>query len=95
MAGTSLRTQSKKNAAEQTKNNPCHKEQQLSMKCLEDNGYDYDKCQHYFENFKTCKGFWVRIMRDRRRKGIQPTLPPPEEREAIKAEHLKHQSQKT
>ncbi|KAK8783951.1 coiled-coil-helix-coiled-coil-helix domain-containing protein 7 isoform X2 [Amblyomma americanum] len=95
MAGTSLRTQSRENAAEQLKNNPCHKEQQLSMKCLDDNGYDYDKCQHYFDNFKACKGFWVGVMRERRRNGIKPVLPPPEEREAIKAEHLKRQSRKT
>uniref|UniRef100_G3MRZ5 Coiled-coil-helix-coiled-coil-helix domain-containing protein 7 n=2 Tax=Amblyomma maculatum TaxID=34609 RepID=G3MRZ5_AMBMU len=95
MAGTSLRTQSRENAADQAKKNPCHKEQQSSMKCLEDNGYDYDKCQNYFDNFKACKTFWVGVMRERLRKGIEPTMPAPEDREAIKAEHLRRKSVKT
>ncbi|XP_075525928.1 coiled-coil-helix-coiled-coil-helix domain-containing protein 7 isoform X2 [Dermacentor variabilis] len=58
MSQTSMRTQSLENATELRNKNPCYKEQKLSMKCLEDNGYDYDKCQHYFDNFKACKGFW-------------------------------------
>lgn len=82
------------NAAEQRTNNPCLKEQKLSMKCLEDNAYDYDKCQDYFENFKACKGFWLSIYKDRRKKGIHPAMPPPEERDSIKQEYLKQEAQK-
>ncbi|KAH7973993.1 hypothetical protein HPB49_008276 [Dermacentor silvarum] len=61
MNQTSMRTQSLEYAIEQRNKNPCYKEQKLSMKCLEDNGYDYDKCQHYFDNFKACKGFWSEV----------------------------------
>lgn len=91
---SSMRTQSFENAAEQRNNNPCFKEQKLSMKCLEDNGYDYDKCQAYFANFKACKGFWLAIVKDRRRKGIHPALPPLEERDSIKQEYLKQEAQR-
>lgn len=45
---------------DQQKHNPCLKEQNLSYKCLGDNNYDKDKCQLEFENYKACKGFWVR-----------------------------------
>lgn len=44
----------------QEETNPCLKEQELSYKCLSMNNYDKDKCQLEFENYKTCKGFWVR-----------------------------------
>ncbi|KAL1420705.1 hypothetical protein MTO96_004444 [Rhipicephalus appendiculatus] len=94
MTGTSMKTQSLEHAAEQRNNNPCFKEQKLSMKCLEDNGYDYDRCQVYFENFKACKGFWLAIVKDRRKKGIHPALPPLEERDSIKQEYLKQEAQR-
>ncbi|XP_037582440.2 coiled-coil-helix-coiled-coil-helix domain-containing protein 7 isoform X1 [Dermacentor silvarum] len=94
MNQTSMRTQSLEYAIEQRNKNPCYKEQKLSMKCLEDNGYDYDKCQHYFDNFKACKGFWLAISKDRLKKNIHPAMPPPEERETIKQEYLKQQAQR-
>lgn len=93
MANRSMREQSAENAINQEKNNPCLKEQKLSYQCLEDNGYDHDKCKLQFENFKTCKRFWLHVAKDRRRKGIQPDIPPPEERAAIKREYLKKRPQ--
>ncbi|XP_076756815.1 coiled-coil-helix-coiled-coil-helix domain-containing protein 7 [Xylocopa sonorina] len=74
-------------------NNPCLKEQGLSQNCLDTNQYDYDKCESYFENYRTCKKFWGMIMSHRRKEGITPYLPLPEEREKIKAEYFR--SQKT
>lgn len=69
-------------------NEPCGKERQLSLNCLEDHDYDHSKCSLAFENFRFCKQFWNRIYRERAEKGIRPFLPPPEEREAIQREHI-------
>ncbi|KAK9701844.1 hypothetical protein QE152_g30343 [Popillia japonica] len=72
----------------QEETNPCLKEQELSYKCLSMNNYDKDKCQLEFENYKTCKGFWMSIQSERRRKGIKPYLPTIEDREKIKREYF-------
>ncbi|XP_065359589.1 coiled-coil-helix-coiled-coil-helix domain-containing protein 7 [Calliphora vicina] len=71
------------------RDNPCLKEQELSYKCLSKSNYDREACEVYFANYKNCKDFWHKIRSDRRAKGIAPYLPPVEEREAIKAEHMK------
>lgn len=39
--------------------NPCHKESDLTYKCLDDNNYDRDKCLKAMENYQLCKSFWV------------------------------------
>lgn len=39
-------------------------EQQLTYKCLNDALYDKEKCSVYFENYNSCKAFWVRTMED-------------------------------
>lgn len=70
---------------------PCAKERQISLDCLEDHDYDHSKCQLAFENFRFCKQFWNRIHKERAAKGIRPYLPPPEEREAIRREYLERQ----
>ncbi|KAJ9582704.1 hypothetical protein L9F63_022945 [Diploptera punctata] len=69
-------------------NNPCVKEHDMVFKCLDKNNYDYEKCNDYFENYKGCKNFWGRLRSERRAKGIIPNLPPPEEREKIRAEYV-------
>ncbi|CAG7728048.1 unnamed protein product [Allacma fusca] len=69
--------------------NPCEKEQKLSYKCLADNNYDRDKCLIMFENYRNCREFWNKVERDRKRKGITPRLPWPEDREQVKQEYLK------
>lgn len=68
--------------------NACWKEHQLSQQCLDKNNYDYDKCTLYFKNYKSCKYFWANVISERRRNGIEPYMPSPEEREKIKAEYL-------
>ncbi|CAL8131518.1 unnamed protein product [Orchesella dallaii] len=70
-------------------NNPCLREQKLSYKCLSEKNYDKDACAVTFANYKACKDFWSQVQADRRRRGIRPSVPRPEEREAIKAEYMK------
>ena len=66
------------------RSNPCYLEAQQSMKCLQNNGYDRDKCEKYFDNYKECKKFWNSVRDVRAKNGIKPAMPPHEEREAIK-----------
>ncbi|KAG5677134.1 hypothetical protein PVAND_006916 [Polypedilum vanderplanki] len=72
-----------------TPDNPCENEQNLSYKCLSDNDYKKDKCEVFFANYTNCMKFWTGIKVERRRKGIKPHMPPPEEREILKAEYMK------
>lgn len=34
---------------------------QISMKCLEENGYDKAKCMQAFNNYNVCKQFWNEV----------------------------------
>jgi cytochrome c oxidase assembly protein subunit 23 len=63
---------------------PCFSENALSMKCLQTNDYDYSKCQKYFANYKECKTFWMNVRLQRKRLGINPSLPPLVDRIAMK-----------
>ncbi|KAK4885713.1 hypothetical protein RN001_001984 [Aquatica leii] len=74
---------------DQTKNNPCLKEQKLTYTCLAQNDYDREKCELTMQNYNACKTFWGRVRAERKRKGIQPYLPEPEEREKIKSDYIK------
>ncbi|XP_049764107.1 coiled-coil-helix-coiled-coil-helix domain-containing protein 7 [Schistocerca cancellata] len=69
-------------------NNPCLKEQEMSLKCLGANNYDKDACSKHFDNYNACKKFWDAVRSDRRVKGIVPYLPPAEEREKVKEEYI-------
>ncbi|XP_018329366.1 coiled-coil-helix-coiled-coil-helix domain-containing protein 7 [Agrilus planipennis] len=73
---------------DQEKYNPCLKEANISYKCLSDNGYDKDKCELQIENYNLCKKFWGFIKTDRRKNGIKPYLPDPQDREAIKSQYI-------
>merc|ERR1712004_188408 len=77
---------SQPNKFEAEAKNPCLKESQLSVKCMNDNGFDKEKCYYHFLNYERCKKFWNAVQSDRRSKGISPLLPPLEERDKIKAE---------
>ncbi|XP_075226630.1 coiled-coil-helix-coiled-coil-helix domain-containing protein 7 [Lycorma delicatula] len=95
MSTESERIREQRRRAELTKvnsefNNPCLKEQKIVYACLNDNAYDYDKCKFQVENYKVCKTFWGTVQKDRRAKGIKPTLPDPEDRESVKKEFLAH-----
>lgn len=67
--------------------NPCVKEAALSLKCLEEHFYDHSKCDPYFRNVRNCRQFWKQVQADRKRDGVKPHLPPPEERDAIRKEY--------
>ncbi|KAK5647342.1 hypothetical protein RI129_002234 [Pyrocoelia pectoralis] len=74
---------------DQEKYNPCLKEQQITYKCFDKFNYDKEKCELEIYNYKECKSFWHRVKGDRKRKGIKPYLPDPEEREQIKLQYMK------
>ena len=67
-------------------NDPCFNEHKISMKCLNDNAYDYDKCQDSFDNYSSCKKFWNSVITQRKRDNILPHLPSLEQRDQIKKE---------
>ncbi|XP_037085879.1 coiled-coil-helix-coiled-coil-helix domain-containing protein 7-like [Pollicipes pollicipes] len=69
-------------------NNPCLSEQSQVQKCMDKSGYDKEKCQLHMNNYNACKRFWGEVRRRRRKEGLEPELPPPEERAAIKKEFL-------
>uniref|UniRef100_A0A8D9BBG0 Coiled-coil-helix-coiled-coil-helix domain-containing protein 7 n=1 Tax=Cacopsylla melanoneura TaxID=428564 RepID=A0A8D9BBG0_9HEMI len=69
-------------------NNPCAKENDISMKCLDKNNYIKAKCEREFENYKICRKFWSAVARDRSDKGL-PLKMTAEEREQAKADFKK------
>ncbi|XP_008544557.1 coiled-coil-helix-coiled-coil-helix domain-containing protein 7 [Microplitis demolitor] len=74
---------------ESPENNPCLKEHRLSLKCIADNYENKNEaCAVYFDNYKACKKFWNNVYSDRKRRGVEPYLPPPDEREKIKSDYL-------
>src|SRR5271170_6206373 len=83
-ASLSLREVSKKQKRLIDESNPCLKEQGLTVACLNENNYDTSKCEAQHENFKQCKAFWNFVRAKRLEQGIEPILPPPEEREEVK-----------
>lgn len=74
---------------DQEKYNPCLNEQQITYKCFDKFKYDKEKCELEMYNYKECKSFWNRVRADRKRKGIKPYLPEPEERQQIKLQYMK------
>ncbi|KAM3928018.1 coiled-coil-helix-coiled-coil-helix domain-containing protein 7 [Leptodactylus fuscus] len=65
--------------------NPCLEESDASSKCLEANNFQKDMCGFYFHRYKVCRRFWHTIMLERRRDGVTPAMPTPEERKQILA----------
>ncbi|GAV07119.1 hypothetical protein RvY_16994 [Ramazzottius varieornatus] len=68
-------------------NNPCFEEMAMSLKCLDYNNYDRKACHLYQENYKLCRKFWDKVARDRSSRDLYPPLPPPNERESVRAEY--------
>lgn len=56
--------------------NPCLEESIQSMECLKRNQDDRDRCELYFENYRLCRKFWSRVVKERKAQGIQPEMPP-------------------
>ncbi|KAI4489488.1 hypothetical protein M0802_011100 [Mischocyttarus mexicanus] len=69
--------------------NPCFKEYNLSLKCLDNNFYDNDACKKYFENYRNCQDFWKKVVADRKKNNVTPYLPIPEDRENVKKKYIK------
>lgn len=71
--------------------NPCINEYHLSMRCKLDRAAldrDPNCCAPYYENYRICKRFWMRVVRDRKARGIKPTVPTAAEREVVKREYM-------
>jgi len=73
---------------DQSITDPCYKERQISLRCMDEKNYDKDACYREFVNFRNCKTFWTTIIKERRRDQIKPDVPPPEERDAIRKARL-------
>merc|ERR1712066_214023 len=67
--------------------NPCWAESKVSFKCLDDNGYDRGKCMEAFNNYNICKKFCGEVRVKRYNAGVEPWVPPPEDREAMRAKY--------
>lgn len=74
--------------------NPCWIESQQTLDCILDNFGDKKPCSKLIANYKVCKEFWFRIQKEREKKGVEPYLPPPNEREKIKKQFFeKHREE--
>ncbi|KAH9492268.1 Coiled-coil-helix-coiled-coil-helix domain-containing protein 7 [Bulinus truncatus] len=82
------KTRSANAAAERAKNDPCLRENEMSMQCLNENAYDGSKCQDFFKNYRNCRKFWAWIVKQRKEQGVIPHLPELEDREKVKEEFL-------
>lgn len=69
--------------------NPCMKEHDMSLQCLSDNNNAHYACKNYFDNYKNCQYFWKQVIKDRKKKNIEPYLPHPQDRVKVKNEYLK------
>ena len=67
--------------------NPCLAESKLALKCMNEHS-DQSKCEPYYTNVRNCRVFWDKVRRDRKRAGIEPHLPLPEERAKIRKEFM-------
>jgi hypothetical protein len=85
----SVRQQSIAQRKHNIENNPCFAEQMQSLKCIEINSNDSEKCLREFENVKMCKTFWYEIINFRKRNQIFPHLPNFDERLLMKQKYLK------
>ncbi|KRX90486.1 Coiled-coil-helix-coiled-coil-helix domain-containing protein 7, partial [Trichinella pseudospiralis] len=80
------------NKRDHSVDDPCHEEAMISMKCLEMAKGCKRLCQLQFLNYNRCREFWKKVIQERRSKGIQPALPPPDEREEILAAYFRAHS---
>ncbi|KAG7196827.1 hypothetical protein KM043_016612 [Ampulex compressa] len=79
--------QNKKLQANLELTNPCLKEYNRSLKCLEQNMKNKDACSIYFNSYKMCRRFWSNVIMERRRQNLMPLLPSVEDREKIKQQY--------
>lgn len=74
--------------AARERRDPCMKERQMSLKCQTDHAGEQWHCKDYFTNVKNCIKFWDKVSIDRRKRGIEPAIPIPSERDRVKAEYM-------
>ncbi|KAL0599411.1 LOW QUALITY PROTEIN: Coiled-coil-helix-coiled-coil-helix domain-containing protein 7 [Plecturocebus cupreus] len=61
-------------------------ESDASIRCLDENNYDKERCSTYFLKYKNCRKFWHSIMIQRRQNGVKPCMPTAAERDEILGE---------
>lgn len=89
MSVRDIRAESLAEKKRQSEANPCYAEQRSSLKCVEEHSTDSDHCLREFENFKLCKTFWYEIQKFRKANGIEPSLPPIQERQLMRSSYMK------
>ena len=72
--------------------NPCLEESLLSLDCLRKYPHDKDACAVFTFNYKSCKEFWQRVIKERKSQGIEPELPSMQDRLNILKEHNANKS---
>ncbi|XP_076014496.1 coiled-coil-helix-coiled-coil-helix domain-containing protein 7 [Genypterus blacodes] len=65
--------------------NPCIEETDASQRCLDAHNYDKAMCTVYFQNYKSCRKYWHKIMVQRRGDGVKPDMPTAAERQQMLA----------
>ncbi|XP_045160519.1 coiled-coil-helix-coiled-coil-helix domain-containing protein 7-like [Mercenaria mercenaria] len=68
--------------------NPCYEEGQMTIRCVS-SVKNKTECEKYAANAMKCKTFWKKVVKDRKRKGIDPPLPAIEDRPQV-LEQYKH-----
>ncbi|XP_062935908.1 coiled-coil-helix-coiled-coil-helix domain-containing protein 7 isoform X1 [Cynocephalus volans] len=63
--------------------NPCLSESDASIRCMNENNYNRERCSVYFLKYKNCRRFWHSVMIQRRRNGVNPPMPTAAERDEI------------
>ncbi|EIW79252.1 hypothetical protein CONPUDRAFT_60192 [Coniophora puteana RWD-64-598 SS2] len=59
----------KKFSVSLTSSFPCEGAAKASMKCMDKNNYDRDKCLDFFQAYRDCKKTWLEKKRTDRRSG--------------------------
>ncbi|BFZ17027.1 hypothetical protein BsWGS_20066 [Bradybaena similaris] len=65
---------------------PCAKELDLSKQCLTEKAPD--QCQDILKNLQHCRHFWSWVESQRKKEGINPAMPAPQDREQVKQKYL-------
>lgn len=67
--------------------NPCYWESQMTLQCLQKRYKEKGDCEIFGENVKNCKKFWTWVIKDRKKKGLTPVVPPIEDKEQVYKEY--------
>ncbi|KAG8220940.1 hypothetical protein J3R82DRAFT_2445, partial [Butyriboletus roseoflavus] len=53
---------------------PCEDASKASLACMDQNGYNRDKCMEYFQAYRDCKRAWLDQRRADRQRGRQTPI---------------------